>query len=121
MRAVSSLNDLVGEREHALRNAEPEQLRGPEVDHQLEAGRLHYRKLGWFFSLQDAPRVDAHLAITLGRARRVADEAPGIDQLAAEIQGGECATSGEGDEPIRACDEQGAGGDEQCVDASLNE
>jgi ABC transporter substrate binding protein len=117
----SSFNDLVGAGEHALRNIKPEQLRGPEIDHQLEAGRLHDRELGRLFALQDATGIDAHLAIALRRARPVADEAPGIDHLATEVHGGECMTGGKGDEPIHPCDEQGARRDEQCLHAPLNQ
>src|SRR5215471_15965831 len=85
----TSFDHLVGLGEQCRRNIKAEGSRGPEVDYQLKAGRLHHRKLGWFFAFQDTARVDAYLATALGRARRVADEAPCINQLATGVHGGE--------------------------------
>jgi hypothetical protein len=65
--APALLDHLVGLGEHALRNIKPEQLRGPEIDHQLEAGRLHNRELGRLFALQDAAGIDTTL--TMGAVR----------------------------------------------------
>jgi hypothetical protein len=63
----TSFDHLVGLGEHILRNIKPEQLRGPEIDHQLEAGRLHDRELGRLFALQDAAGIDTSL--TMGAVR----------------------------------------------------
>ena len=42
---------------------EAERLGGLEVDHQLELGRLHHRQIGWLLALENAPGVEANLAI----------------------------------------------------------
>ena len=65
--STPSFDHLVGLGEHALRNIKPEQLRGPEIDHQLEVGRLHDRELGRLFALQDAAGIDTSL--TMGAVR----------------------------------------------------
>jgi len=48
VRAVRSalLDDLVGAREQRLRHRQAERLRGLQVDHQLEFGRLLDRQIG---------------------------------------------------------------------------
>jgi hypothetical protein len=38
---------LVGERQQPIRHIDPERLRGLEVDHQLELGRLFYWQRGY--------------------------------------------------------------------------
>src|SRR5215468_1668890 len=65
--SFTSFDHLVGLGEHALRNIKPEQFRGPEIDHQLEAGRLHDRELRRLFALQDATGIDTSL--TMGAVR----------------------------------------------------
>jgi hypothetical protein len=46
-----------------LRNGEAERLRGLEVDHQLELGRLLNRQIGRLGALQDFSGVNAGLVI----------------------------------------------------------
>jgi hypothetical protein len=50
------------------RHGEVERLRGLEVDHELELGRLHDWQIGRFLTLENSPNVNASLAI---RARYV--------------------------------------------------
>jgi hypothetical protein len=52
-----------------LRNGEAECFCGPEVEYQLELGRLHHRQIGRFLAMENLPWVDAKLAVRVGDAR----------------------------------------------------
>src|SRR5262249_9632286 len=54
---------LVGEREQVVGDLEAERLRGLEVDHRLEPGRLPHRQVGRPSALENLRGVDAVLAI----------------------------------------------------------
>src|SRR5262245_1577496 len=60
-----SFDHLISEREQCCRQHEAERLRGPEIDYQLEFGRLHHREVGRRGALEDAACVDACLTIHL--------------------------------------------------------
>src|SRR6516162_5943694 len=53
LRLAHSLNHLVGEREELVGNFQVERLRGLEIDHKLELGRLPHRQIGGFGAFQD--------------------------------------------------------------------
>jgi len=57
--AGNSLDHLVGAREHAIRHGKSEHLRGREVDHKLELGGLHHRKLGGLLALENPSDIPA--------------------------------------------------------------
>src|SRR5437764_15374955 len=63
---------LVGNGKQARRNGETERLRGREVDDELKPGRLHDRKVGWLFALEDTAGVNAGLMKRVGDAGSVA-------------------------------------------------
>ena len=53
----SSFDHLVGTDEERLRDCESERFGGPEVNHQLELGRLFDRKVGGFRAPEDAIHI----------------------------------------------------------------
>src|SRR5262249_31233741 len=71
---IPLFDHLVGESEQPVRHVEVECPGCLEVEHELEFGRLHYRQVGRLFALENAPGVDASLAIGIGDAGSIADQ-----------------------------------------------
>jgi hypothetical protein len=72
-RSHASFDDLIGALQHRLRHAEPQRLRGFEVDHQLEFARLLDRQIGRPLAFEE----DTGLADQAGIARSIAEQAAG--------------------------------------------
>src|SRR6266508_909046 len=72
-----SFKHLVGEQLHRVGNRQPQRLRGLEIDHQLEFGRLHDRQIRGVGPPEDAAGVDAYLTVCISDAVSVAHEAAG--------------------------------------------
>jgi hypothetical protein len=53
------LDHLVGKRQELVRHVEAQRLGGPEVDHQLELGRLQDRQVGWLRAFEEAADVES--------------------------------------------------------------
>src|SRR5262249_35853648 len=79
---------LVGEREQPVRHVEVEYPGCLEVEHELEFGRLHHRQVGRLFALENAPGIDAGLAIGIGDAGSIADQPALKSEFAQRIHGG---------------------------------
>src|SRR5262249_56826202 len=58
-----------------------------QIDHQMEFGRQHHRQVCRLFAAHDAADVVAGLAIGLGAARAIADEAARLRLLALREDG----------------------------------
>src|SRR5262245_27978635 len=93
--SYASLDHLVGEREQLVGDLEAERLGGLEIEHKLELGGAHHRKVGGLFALEDATGVDAGLPISLAVAGAIADQATGDSLLAIEIHRGNGMASGQ--------------------------
>ena len=59
--AHRSFDDLVGTGEQRWRHGQPERLGGPQIDDQLELGRLLYWQVGRLSALQEPAGIDAEL------------------------------------------------------------
>src|SRR5262245_17545759 len=79
---------LVGVSEQPVRHVEVECPGCLEVEHELEFGRLHYRQVGRLFALENAPGIDAGLAIGIGDAGSIADQPALESEFAQRIHGG---------------------------------
>jgi hypothetical protein len=90
-----------------------------EVEHQLELGELHDRKVGGLLAIENVPRIDANLAMGIRNAGSAAHEASDRDKLAEAIARRQPMTSRQLYQafPIRAQERTGTG--EQCVDYGL--
>jgi hypothetical protein len=62
----SLFDHLVSDGKQARRNGETERLRGREIDDELKLGRLHDRKVGRLFALEDTAGVNAGLMKRVG-------------------------------------------------------
>src|SRR5271165_3289081 len=79
--AFASFDDLVGAGEDRLRHGQAERLGGLQIDDQLEGGRLLDRQIGGLGALENLSGINAELAIYIGEARPIADQAAGHDGL----------------------------------------
>src|SRR5262249_32029682 len=97
---VSLFDHLVGEREQIVRNFDSECLRGPEIDHHLEFGRLQNRQVTGLCTIENLRGVDAILAIAIGNIDAVAQQSARYSILAKLVNGGQALLCREPDDPI---------------------
>ena len=74
---ASLFDHLVGEQLHRNRHFEAQRLRCLEVDHELELGRLHNRKIRGFLAFENTARINACLVVRLSKTGRITDEPTG--------------------------------------------
>jgi hypothetical protein len=65
-RLAHLLNHLVGDGEKSLRHLNAERSRRLQIDHELKLGRPQHRQIGGLLTFEDAPDVDAGLALLVG-------------------------------------------------------
>src|SRR5882724_2127742 len=75
------LDHLVGECEQLVWHIEAKRLRAPQIDHELELGRLHHGQVCGLLALENSSGVDADLTISIGNARPVAHQTARGDKL----------------------------------------
>ena len=83
-----------------LADREAKHLRGLEVDHELELGRLHDRQVGWLLALENTPGVEADLAIGVGDAGPVAHQTASHGELAPFVDRGNGVACGQRDDLV---------------------
>src|SRR5438876_1572772 len=70
----SSLDHLVGAGDEGWRHLEAECLRGFQLDHELELGRLLYRQVGRLLAFENATGIDAGESPRFDPIGAIADE-----------------------------------------------
>src|SRR5262245_50739066 len=116
----ASLDHLVSEREQIIGDFDAERLRGLEVDHRLELGRLMDRQLRGVGALENSRGVDAVLAVTLGDAHTVAQQSARDRILAKLVDRRQPLSRRESNDPIAARIEVRGGCDQQRLGALLH-
>src|SRR5262249_17870841 len=97
------------------RHGEAERLGGPEVDHQLEFGRLHNWQVGWLFALENAAGIDAHTAKHVRKIGPVAHQPTGFDNLTIRLCRRNPVARRPGRKLHATADEERVGSDEKGV------
>ena len=72
---ASSFDDIVGKRKNGWRESEAERPCGLEIDDELKLSGLYNRQISGLHAIEDAGCVDADLAVCIGDARPIADQA----------------------------------------------
>ena len=98
--STPSFDHLVGEREQIVGDFDAERLRGPEVDHRLELGRLQDRQVSGLCTVENLRGVDAILAISIGNIDTVAQQSARYSILAKLVNGRQALLCREPDDPI---------------------
>src|SRR3954468_16398781 len=78
---------LVGGREQRRWYVEAERLGGFKIDYELDLRGLHDRQVGWPFTLENPPDIDASLTIGVGETTSIAHQAAGSCELAGLVDG----------------------------------
>src|SRR5215475_1401760 len=108
---ASLFDHLVGNRKYAWRNCEAKRVRGLEVDHQLEFGRLDNWQVGRLFALEDSTDVDTRLPIRVDKACSVAHQPAGLGKLAPLVDRRHRSTRRQRDELFTPCEGERIGCD----------
>src|SRR3954447_441447 len=105
-RCQQLFDNLVGSGEERWRHSEAECLRGLQVDHQLEFGRLQDRQIAWLGTFENAASIDADLAKHIGDTWSVACQASGGRKVAVFVNRGYRVTRRQCNELLAPADEQ---------------
>jgi hypothetical protein len=97
----------------ALLARQPKRLCGLEVDHELELGGQHDRKIARLLALENPPRINARLAMRNGKAGPVAHQAAGRRKLARIVDRGHGMARRQCDQLITLTDEKRIGANDQ--------
>jgi len=81
-RIMVLFNDLVGDEQEGFRDDQAHRLGRLEIDCQIEFGRLNHRQVARLLAFENAPHIDAGLAIHIEIIGAVAEQFPGVHVLA---------------------------------------
>ena len=77
-----SLDNLVGAADERQREGNAKRLCGLEIDDHLDLHDLLHRQIGGLAALEDFPRVEADLAVSIGQVAPIAHQAAGYREVA---------------------------------------
>src|SRR5262245_20040206 len=112
----TSFDHLVGAGEQRRRHLKAERLGGPNIDYQLEFGRLYNWQVGCLFALENAADIDTHLTTHVRKIGPVAHQTTSFDNLTIRISGRNPVTRRQGRKLDAAAVEERVGGDEKGVE-----
>src|SRR6516162_6642336 len=117
LRLAHSFDHLVGEREQRCWHFQAECLSGPEVDHEVELGRLLDRKVPWLLAFENAANIDAGLTEHVTRAGRVGNQSASSDVFEPRIDRGDAMPCRHRNDLIVSAREEPIGTDKKCTGA----
>src|SRR6478752_5630114 len=95
---ASSFDYLVGDCEQRRRHVQAEGFNSLQIDDEIKLGRLHYRQIAWFLTLENPAGVDADLAICIPKVRAIAHQPTYGDKVAPIVNSGNGMMSHYGDQ-----------------------
>ena len=102
-------------------NFQTKRLGSLEIDHELECGGLHHRKVGGRVALENSGGIDAGLVIGGLEVGFVAHQATGRDELALKIDSRQHVASRQRDDQFPAGGQERAGHDQQRTGPALDD
>jgi len=97
---VSLFNHLIGERNQPRWNGEAEGFGSPEIDDELELGRLQDWQIAWLCAFQDLSNIVASLSVGIRDIRSVADQSAVDGIFTKLINGGQLVLCRKLDDPF---------------------
>jgi hypothetical protein len=78
---AASFDHVVGAADQRQRDCKAERLRGLEIDHEVDLGRLQHRQVGGFCALEDAPGIDPTWLYAFAGVQELGAESQGVCDL----------------------------------------
>src|SRR5215467_14173057 len=99
-----SFDHLIGNRQQGRRQVQAECFGGLQVDDELEFSRLHNRKVGWLFALEDSAGILTNLTVRPRDVGAITSQPTSLDKFAPRVSYGQRMTCRECDDfnaPVR--------------------
>src|SRR6266567_5305671 len=117
--STPSFDHLVGAGKDGCRNVDAQRLRGLEVDDNVEFCRQYHRQFGRLLTLHNTADVVTGLAVGIGSAGTIADEAAGFCLLAISENRRHAIARHQDDQLNALTEEKGVGTYDECTDLLL--
>src|SRR5215813_12335745 len=113
--STPSFNHLVGGRKQRRWNGETKRSGSRNVDDEIELGRLHHWKVGWFGALENAGGIEPRHPKRLRQAGAVAHQASSLGGLTRREDGRETVASRQRGELYSSAEEIPVGADNESI------